>query len=121
MKHIKKFENINNIPEIGDYVLLYDLTDYGIDSGDNFKMFINNNIGIVHDIQYNVFNHDEGYYVMYSNVPDNIRQFFKKINTNNVTLGNNGVTSTWFVEDFLMFSKNKKDIEVFLQSKKYNL
>lgn len=102
MKHLKKFEKLHNL-EAGDYVICYEESRLGTDIGN----FINNNIG-----KYLYYEKDNTYHygVKYENIPIELRSGFT---VNNIR---------WFDErEILYYSKDKKELELKLQSLKYNL
>ncbi len=75
MKYIKKFENIKDLPEVGDYILMkYDTKNDSNTSINNLKKFIDNTIGIVNELDYG----SNTFYprVKYENIPENIKNFF---------------------------------------------
>lgn len=104
----KIFEN-NKEPKIGDYVVCYD--------GDSeLKDFMFNNIGQIVKINKKGYGHKNNlghYLVKYKNYPKELENEF-----------------TWDDIDggrpmrkyeILHFSKNKKELEMFIQMNKYNL
>lgn len=111
MKHIKLYENFNELPEIGDYVLV-DITD----ANKEYQNFINDNIGRIIFIN----NPDDWIlYLEYENIPKNIRHMFS-----HSAPGKQNLTSyvtVLHVNDIKHFSKNKENLEAILASKKYNL
>jgi hypothetical protein len=112
MRYIKTYEenNSNNIPEVGDYVLLdvsYD--SHYTDSFEELGTFINNSIGKVKHI-------DDTMYIEYYYIPKNIKKYFYNhdlLNLKNVR--------AFYIRDVTFCSKNKKDCEIYLSTNKYNL
>ena len=109
MKYIKRFENIENTPKIGDYVICQDIiARYEV------KDFISNNIG---QIIYIVI--DTGSFsVQYENVPKEFKSFF--YSTEYKMKYYSGLRKM-MPEEIIKFSKNKEEIEDYLITKKYNL
>ena len=102
MKFIKNFENTNiNIPKVGDYVICqekkYDKSD--------ISDFLKNNIGQI----ICSFENSELFSIKYSNIPDDLKFFFKK-NCRGM-----------FINEIKYYSKNKKDLEIYITANKYNL
>jgi len=112
MKHLKTIETINHIdtikngPQIGDYVLCNEFTMYK-----DFDNFQNNNIGKIINISKNDI---ITYSCKFTKIPKEISGFFK----NN---GNTDGVRRYLLNEIVHFSKNKKDLEIILQAKKYNL
>jgi len=118
MKYLKTFEELNiGNPKVGDYVLMKSKNH-----PNSIASFIDNSIGQLKKIDsYKGINRggvyygndDEvttyGYTVEYENIPYKIKYFFTE--------------STRIFDDTQLvgFSKNKEDIEVLLNAKKYNL
>ena len=107
MKYIKTFENIENLPEIDDWVIMKTLSSHNI-----VKNFINNTIGEVVNLdKTNIQNIDIT--VMYYDIPED----FKKLMN---------VDSDVYVREFrsnqiVEFAKTKEELELKLQSNKYNI
>jgi len=108
----KKFENYSQgFPQIGDYVICQeeDLGD-GNAASKEVQKFINNSIGKIIEVS------DEPkliypYNVQYQNIPENIEDAFYS-----------GSSSRKYSrKEIIFFSQNKKDCEIYLQMKKYNL
>jgi len=119
MRYIKTFENLNDSPGIGDYVVMCDDMKSDTVSGVNFENFINSNVGRISDIRKDTMNRDMVYDITYLNIPTDIMHMFQSVVKNNGIL--TGLTTTWFPEDVIFFSNIKEDVEAFLNSKKYNL
>lgn len=68
MKHLKKFEQNINEPEIGDYVICRE----NITNLPNLKNFLKNNIGQILDVNINKTN----FIVQYENIPSWLTELF---------------------------------------------
>jgi hypothetical protein len=99
---IKIFEEYNNKPEVGDYVLI----NYKIKYDKDFESFINNNIGKLFEVDFK-FNEIE---VEYENVPENIKKIWFYNNT-----------VVFNISDIVEYGKTIEELELKLASKKYNL
>lgn len=114
MKYIKTYEEINdNIPQVGDYVILND--DSTFDNDDmNYLNFIKTSIGYIFKKPNVKFS-----YIKYDNIPDNIKDYFQYsdysegLKVGNCILANDSNIQYW--------SKNKRELEPLLNAKKYNL
>jgi hypothetical protein len=129
MKYLKTFENMNNTPQIGDYVVCERGKGWSTISED-FNNYILNNVGkIISPIKKDRITMsyiNKGYhYVKYFNVPD-IFYWAGEEPTEKRTILN----CWWDKEncailiknnDILYSSKNIEDLEILLQSNKYNL
>ena len=101
MKHIKLFEDLQNIPEVGDYVIAN--SKYTDEDSQNFFL---NNIGKV--IRNREIDELKRFVeVEYNNVPKNIL-----VDNNNWL---------FLLDEILYWSKDKNELETLLASKKYNL
>jgi len=115
MKYIKKFENINKSPEVGDYVLMRsDSKNKG------FNIFINNNIG---QVVINIGTHLIT--IKYDNINLNNQTRSKFFVYDNIV---ESYVKTFNIDKVVVFSKNKEDIENFIKNpdlyqsaNKYNL
>ena len=115
MKYLKRFEDINiDEPKVGDYAVFFDdIGQIGSDvSGDfnEYLYFINNTIGEIIKIE-NIDAYK--YHVKFENVPTNINKYFDK-------------TFDYYylrfhIEEILYWSKDKEELEKYIQAKKYNL
>jgi len=104
MKHIKRFEDNNSVPKIGDYVIC---KVEGIHYGDNVINFIQSSIGeITH-----IFS-DNRIIVKYANIPQQIKRFFYD--------GNNNDQLVFGINDIVKFG-TKEELEFILTTNKYNL
>ena len=110
MKHLKTFENIKK-PQVGDYVLCYeDAKDH------NLKEFINNNIGKISIIRDKGSYIECNYTIEYENIPSIISNRFT-----NFKKGDKKNERNMREEEIIFFSKNKEDVELYMQANKYNL
>jgi hypothetical protein len=107
MKYIKKFENIKNIPEIGDYIIFKN-TWYD-ENFDGIK-FLCSNIGKIVKIEFPYNKKNALYHVNYENIPNDISHVFSSDNTIAIDF-----------EDIKHFSPDKKELETYLMADKYNL
>ena|ERR1035437_7669137 len=107
MKHLKKFENISE-PQIGDYVLCED--KYVIN--DEVKKFLKNTIGKIININDTT---TPPYSIQYENIPNTIsNEYFDYLDVN---------TTIRYMHknEIIHCSKNKEDLEIYIESEKYNL
>jgi len=107
MKYIKQYESINNIPQVGDYILFEDS-----DLKKEISNFMSNNIGLIVSKELVLYD----YVVKYENVPDELTPYFSYAY---LKYGRNcrGIERS----DIIYFSSNKEDLEIRLQANKYNL
>lgn len=121
MKYIKKYEEKRKrySPRRGDYILIR--ADENNTKYRELIDFINNNIGRVeYNYPYsnpNTMSNSRGLSITYFDIPDELKYLFQKSIYN-------GIKSYWIhfnLEDVLSFSENKKDLEIYLDAKKYNL
>jgi len=96
MKYLKKFEINENNPEIGDYIICD-----GEYTDEEFSNHINNNIGILLVIG-----------------PLSCEIFYPDYIDKNYT---NGKPYYINYNDILFWSKDKKELEIILKSRKFNL
>lgn len=120
MKYIKVFEDIKNIPKIGDYVICQDsLARYEV------VEFISNNIGQIiapfHSIPFHPTtpkNPSEPQFVIqYENIPEELKYSFYYENNMKYYSGLRNMA----LNEIIKFSKNKEELEDYLVAKKYNL
>jgi len=107
MKHLKLFENDNTNIKVGDY-LIGTLSDVEDDFMEDFADFLETNIGKVVDIK--LYNNDKNfmYIVEYDGMSEDFEEIF-----------NNPTSVTDY--DVLFSSSNKDDLQVYIESGKYNL
>ena len=109
MKYIKKYDDVNySKPEVGDYIL--------IKSGSKFEdveNFIDYNIGKI--VKLNEFL----VHVVYKDVPSIIRSYF----LDNIYDFSDEYEYLYdfYLWKIVAFSKNKEDLELILNSNKYNM
>ena len=99
---IKIFEDYNNKPEVGDYVLI----NYKVKYDKDFESFINNNIGLLSVVD---FKNNE-IEVEYENVPEKIKKIW--FYNNNVVFN---------ISDIVEYGKTIEELEIKLKINKYNL
>ncbi len=99
IKNFELFENLNNAPQIGDYIIVNDPYSY-------VNKFTNNNIGRLIYIETGV---GYPYKVKYEGIPKSYKDYLQ----NNKRL--------YTRDEIIFFSKNIEDCKMYLQSKKYNL
>lgn len=104
MKYIKKFENLENKLEIGDYVLCEEKLDHEYTTDIIMENFSSTHIG-----KYVANKDDNICLIEYKKIPDIIKDYFD---------GNNRQI---LIEEIKYFSKNKKELELILVTNKYNL
>jgi len=100
MKHIKHFKNTNK-PQAGDYVIC--IENGGIQA---VKNFVDNNIGIIVKVKNRP---NFPYRVKYENIPIEIEEWFTD------------ESREMSEKEIIHFSKNKEDLEIYIQANKYNL
>jgi hypothetical protein len=103
----KIFENSKQEPKIGDYVICTLLDPDIINKNPILNDFLSNNIGKIIEIGQDRI---KLYVVKYDNIPEVISYRFSHDNTR-----------LFAKDDFLYFSSNKEDLEIYLNSKKYNI
>jgi hypothetical protein len=108
MKHLKSFENINNSPKVGDYVItknnIYSTSAFGPDEIVALNDHIHKIIEVVYLADGEVITYKlDAFY-------DNIRSDFF---TNRYTYR--------YESELLYWSPNKEDCKIFLQANKFNL
>jgi hypothetical protein len=111
MRYIKSYEELNNEPQIGDYVYCY-LEDHTVN---DFLNFINSSIGKLIDVRYN-YDNTSSYAIMYENIPKNIKFWFD----NNIFSFENNMEEPGLAS-IKFWAKNKEDLEDMLAADKYNL
>jgi hypothetical protein len=109
MKYIKTYENMNKLPEIGDYVLMrVNLKEYS--KKEDVNKFINNSIGQVMKI----YPENEEVRVKYYNIPDNIKDWFLYDSFKKTY-------SRVFNTNRIVDIKTKEDFDLYNNQNKYNL
>jgi len=104
MKYLKRFENINE-PEVGDYVICFDSVNGKIGE---LNIFLSNNIGIFIDTEYTVKGYP--YLVKFKNIPNNLGMYTE-----------DDSCMMFMKDEIVHFSKNKKDLDIYIDQNKYNL
>jgi len=106
MKHVKKYESINEKEiEIGDYVIC----EYGTNSA--VSEFTSHNIGILIKID---INERYPYYVKYENIPD-VRKILDE------TIGTKRNLLIFNKTEILYWSEDRIDLEPIVITKKFNI
>jgi hypothetical protein len=106
MRYIKTYENIKG-PEIGDYVVAS--TRFFSIRNSDFYNFLCNNVGKINDYQ------NDEWVVNYLSVPKPIRKYLSYWNR---TVG---WCRSFRPSEIEFYSKNKEDVEIYIQAKNYNL
>ncbi len=114
MKYLKTYEDINNEPQVGDYVIC---GVPGIRESDNPDMFnfIKNTIGQIVKIE----NSDTAYptyYVHYNNIPEYLK--FDSRKSPSLSIFNE---EPFRRKNITYWSKNKEELELKIIANKYNL
>ena len=108
MKYIKTYEDLNDEPNLGDYVITTVIIS---DVDPKLKFFLENNVGKICKIE----DHVISYLVKYENTPFDL---FIGINDNY----KKDVGYWWFDKlEIKIHSSNKEECEAYLNAKKYNL
>lgn len=110
MKYIKSYENIQEEPQVGDYIIMHTIT-----IEPNAFKFINNNIGQILTIEPGLSQNKKLLSIAYDNVPAEITEWF---NWDSFIMKYVKRFSDRFI---VAFSKNKEDLEHIIDAKKYNL
>jgi hypothetical protein len=134
MRHIKAYENVNDDElKVGDYVLCKDLRELSknnqfFDVQEIFKNFISKNAGKVIKI-----NNNDEIFISYGNVniPDEILDYAFYTEYSLLKSGIQGYVIPGYEtysnivafnkNEIIYFSKNKEDVELSIQTIKYNL
>lgn len=124
MKHLKAYENLINEPQIGDYVICQDsVLARNFSNNKSTIIFLSNNIGrIITDdsIDYDVSKR-YSYVIKYENIPKDIEDYFnlrKKESEKNFEMSG---LRAFSLEEIIYHSKNKEDLEIYIDTEKYNL
>ena len=108
MKYIKLYEELNDEPHIGDYVVCECINSF---SSEEVRDYLENNVGKICKIE----DHVISYLVKYENTPFDL---FIGINDNY----KKDVGYWWFDKlEIKIHSSNKEECEAYLNAKKYNL
>ena len=110
MKYIKLYESIENVPQIGDYVICEDFNNADI------NLFISSNIGKF--VRYTKDNDpilkQFNFIIQYENIPENIKSNFGHADDIPNCRGMS-------ISEILYFSPDKKYLEQILEQIKYNI
>jgi hypothetical protein len=110
MKYIKTYEDLKFEIQVGDYVQIKTHSSIL-----NVKEFINNNIGIVSNINHTNDDIVVGYY----DIPKVIEKFFNKTYYKNNSIF--PFTRSFDLNRVVEFGKTKEELEMKILAKKYNL
>lgn len=103
MKYLKRFEVVHEMPKIGDYVICRE-----VGASPDLEQFVNNNIGKIFSIN---LRDKYPFEIEYSEkVPENISSKFI-----------DGHTRQMDATEIIYWSDDKKELEMILNSRKYNL
>lgn len=111
MKHLKIYEEIyenQNEPKLGDYVICKWTS---ADDSHEANVFVENKIGKISKIR-EINNTTKSYIVEYDNIPDEL-EFY--------TYQKNGSWFTFKRKDLLKWSRSKDELQMYIDSKKYNI
>ena len=111
MKYIKTFEvKIVEKLDVGDYVLMCQKLNT---SGQNYKNFIDNNIGKIMDIH----ERESVILLTYENIPEELLFEFRERKIGDIIF-----YGKWFnMLNIVEHGKTKEEVELKIHSKKYNL
>jgi hypothetical protein len=107
MKYIKEFESYEDLPKVGDYVVL-DVDKFSYFNVD-FIDFIRENVAIINNNSDSLYNGKKVYSIKFD-----IKNSFLNINDDDEITGLQ-------LDDFIFWSSNKLEAEIYLNSMKYNL
>lgn len=117
MKHLKRFENLNtNKPQLGDFVIC----DENAVSNSESKKFIKSTIGKYIKYLYSGKDivEDYRYVIEYEDVPFDLRRdsydFSWEAGSNQLCIRAN-------IKEILMWSSDRKDLERYIDTMKYNI
>lgn len=123
MKYIKLYENIEEDPQIGDYVIMKDRLPALLVNDSTIQLqlliFIKNNIGKIIDI----FDQDNVNYVIveYDNIPDDIPDEMYDVFTTDFPTHLKQNLLIFNLKHIKMFDKDKENLEARMSANKYNL
>jgi hypothetical protein len=118
MRYIKHFEFLSRLPKVGDFVIVYYYNVGHDDDLDGLKTFLDNNVGEIVEIGDNKYDKYDKYMdVSYKNVPENIRYFFYYDSDDENTEYMKIISK----DNINKLSEDRKELETYLMSKKYNL
>jgi len=104
----------NKVPKVGDYVICKEYSDGNGNSNDEFFLkFLSENIGQIIKINlYNTINCS--FVVEYNDVPRELSEYFSYENYRSNS-------RKMFIDEIVYFSKNKKDLDMYITANKYNI
>jgi hypothetical protein len=117
MKYLRKFESIEDDPQIDDFVICCELpTPDNTTYPPHIKKFVDSNIGKY--IKHLPNNDEYSYLIQYDNIPEEYQKDFEY----NEPLNENFVPNARAMkrEEIIHFSKNKKSLIPYITSIKYN-
>ena len=121
MKYIKKYEDVNEYPKVGDYVILKidyrNFRNLSWDDRNIFGKYINNTIGKIIDYKYYTDKSLNSIEVEYEDVPQiiiNMSNLFKHKRNKNYSYD-------FQLDDMVDFATTKNELESKLMANKYNL
>jgi len=105
MKHLKIYKELSE-PEIGDYVIC---NWRNADDEHEANIFIRNNIGqIINIIKYSMNSH----IIRYDNIPADLHMY---------TAASDSTAFRLARQDILKFSKNREELEMYINLNKFNI
>lgn len=112
MKYLKQYEDIDNEPKIGDYVICYELGDVHFSSQSNsikndINSFISVNIGQIRE-----YDNRKWYEIEYENIPKEVDQWFHASVRN---------CRSMLRKEIIHFAETKEELEPYISANKYNL
>ena len=116
MKYIKTYEDSNEKPKIGDYVI----TNWNFPDDPSWAKYINDRIGQIVEID----NHIDLYYCKYELDDDIFYKFFRRRSERKLTYDENGkhYINMKIKDHYLkVFSPDKEKLAMLLAGIKYNL
>jgi hypothetical protein len=123
MKYIKKFEDLQFLPQVGDYVLVkIDVSKSFMKKKEKLMDFVNNTIGQIISVQPDSTdmwgNIKEGdVKVKYIDVPENIEDWFEMIPNKKYYIGLRNFTK----DQVVAFGKTEEEVKQKVQSNKFNI
>jgi hypothetical protein len=102
MKYLKTFEENENEPQVGDYVIVRENRILLLDS------FFSENVGRIVDDKYS---RRYPFLVQFENIPDDLK----------IEFGDKNNSRQFSIDEIDHWSKNKEDLELMISANKYNL
>ena len=116
MKYIKRFEELNNEPELGDYVICSEFPENDYDTYYEIDKFLTNNVGrYVKNVEDDDLVEDYFYIIEYENVPDYLFLYFPE------EKGVKNRCRRLNRKSIIDFSKDKEELEAKISAKRYNI